>query len=332
MYDPTAVRGVLAMMPAFATANAADLQSVSTVDVPNLTRAVDRIIRDGIDAIATTGTFGEFHTLLPEEFRSLCEASIEAVRDRVPLFIGCTAVHTRQTIRNIQVAIDAGAAGVFVGLPYYVPLDVRNAVRFLGELADLFPATSFMIYHNPPLQRVLLPTAAFSQIASHKNIVAMKDSHRDTRAFIELEHILDGRISVFVGMWQYHPYAELGAAGLWSYDCWMGPAPLIALRNAVSRGDRDLAASITRDIHQLREGPPNLEWREMAARVAIPLAGYCDPGPLRPPFLEIPDEVQRAAQRRAERWRKLQEFWAVELAKGVQSAPIAAPGETRGRP
>ena len=30
----------------------------------------------------------------------------------------------------------------------------------------------------------------------------------------------------------------------------------------------------------------NLSWRETAAKIAIRLAGYVDPGPLRPPFLE----------------------------------------------
>ncbi len=38
---------------------------------------------------------------------------------------------------------------------------------------------------------------------------------------------------------------------------------------------------------------------------AIRYAGYVDPGPLRPPFLEIPAEVDTAMQRKAERWKAL---------------------------
>lgn len=297
------------MMPAFATADAADLGRESTVDMENLRVGVDRIIRDGIDAIATTGTFGEFHTLLPEEFRTLCEVSVQTVRQRVPLFIGCTALHPRQVIRNIRVAVEAGAEGVFIGVPFYVPLDVANAVRFIADIADTFPKTAFMLYHNPTLQRVTLTVDAFAEIKKHRNVVAMKDSHRDTRAFIELQQKVKGSISVFVGMWQYYPYAELGAAGFWSYDCWMGPAPVIALREAVRTRHSERAASIIRDIHRLREGPPNLEWREMAARVAISHAGYCDPGPLRPPFVVIPDFVREAAVMRARRWTELCQKW-----------------------
>jgi dihydrodipicolinate synthase/N-acetylneuraminate lyase len=300
----------MAMMPAFATHDAADLGARATVNVPELTAAVRRAIDDGVDAIATTGTFGEFHTLLQDEFRTLCEATVAAVGGRVPLFIGCTSTNPRQVVDNIRVAREAGAAGVFIGAPFYVPLDLANVVRFFGDVADLFPDTSVMLYHNPPLQRVHLKVDAFAEIARHPNIVAMKDSHRDTRAFIELQEHVRGRISVFVGTWQFYPFVELGAAGLWSYDCWMGPGPVLALRDAAQAGDAERAIAITRDIHLLREGPPSLEWREMAARVAIAHAGYCDPGPLRPPFIAIPEAVRDAAVRRGARWRELCERWS----------------------
>jgi dihydrodipicolinate synthase/N-acetylneuraminate lyase len=314
----------MAMMPAFATVDAASLSAEATIDADNLRVAVDRIIADGVDAIATTGTFGEFHTLLPEELRLLAEATVQAVRGRIPLFIGCTAVHPRQVARNIRIALEAGADGVFIGAPFYVPLDVANAVRFIGDLADLFPRTAFMLYHNPPLQRVSLTVDAFDEIIRHPNVVAMKDSHRDTRAFIELHARVRDRISIFVGMWQYHPYAELGAAGFWSYDCWMGPAPVVALRNAVAAGDGNRAGEIIRDIHVLREGATSLEWREMAARVAIGEAGYCKPGPLRPPFSIIPEAVREAAVRRAARWAALCEKWGAQppMAQSSPSQPV----------
>ena len=35
------------------------------------------------------------------------------------------------------------------------------------------------------------------------------------------------------------------------------------------------------------------------------MAGYVEPGPLRPPFLEIPAEVTEAQKKRVERWQRL---------------------------
>ena len=48
--------GVLAMMPAFATPDAVNIRATETIAVDNLKEAVDRIVRDGINNIATTGT------------------------------------------------------------------------------------------------------------------------------------------------------------------------------------------------------------------------------------------------------------------------------------
>ena len=93
------LHGLMAMMPAFATADATDVRAENTIDVGNLKAGVDRIIQDGANVIATTGSFGEFHTLLPEEFETLTHATVEAVRTRVPLFIGCTSLNTRDAIR-----------------------------------------------------------------------------------------------------------------------------------------------------------------------------------------------------------------------------------------
>jgi len=54
-------------MPAFAKEGAESLTATDTVDVDKLTVAVDRMIKDGANAISTTGSFGEVSNLLWEE-------------------------------------------------------------------------------------------------------------------------------------------------------------------------------------------------------------------------------------------------------------------------
>jgi dihydrodipicolinate synthase/N-acetylneuraminate lyase len=112
-------------------------------------------------------------------------------------------------------------------------------------------------------------------------------------------------MSVFVFQAQYATYAGMGAAGLWSIDAWMGPWPYFALRDAVQRGDIEAAKAITADIIPPNPPPVNLSWRETAAKIAIRMAGYVDPGPLRPPFVEIPDEVTERMKQRVERWKQV---------------------------
>ncbi|NIO12271.1 MAG: dihydrodipicolinate synthetase, partial [Deltaproteobacteria bacterium] len=149
--------GVMAMMPAFATPDANDIRSTSTIDINNLKAGVDRMIADGGDVIATTGSFGEFHTLLWEEFETITRATLDAVRDRVPLFIGCTSLNSRETVRKMKFIREAGGKGVLVGVPFYFPSTVDNAVQFYHDIAEMFPDLAIMVYHNPALHNVTLP-------------------------------------------------------------------------------------------------------------------------------------------------------------------------------
>jgi 4-(2-carboxyphenyl)-2-oxobut-3-enoate aldolase len=82
MLTPKDLHGVMAMMPAFATADARDLRATATIDLDHLHEGVDKIVRDGIDVIATTGTFGGCYNLLWDEFVTLTRATIETVKKR----------------------------------------------------------------------------------------------------------------------------------------------------------------------------------------------------------------------------------------------------------
>ncbi len=323
MLTPSDLHGVMAMMPAFATANAADVRAIDTVDVATLRAGVDRIIDDGVDVIATTGSFGEFHTLLEDEYRTIVQASVEAVRGRVPLFIGCTSLNDRDVIRRMRFIQDTGAQGVLLGVPFYFPQTPDNIVRFYSEIADMFPSLAIMIYHNPVLHRAAIPVPAFNRLLEKRNIVATKDSHRDTREFLRLMRVAKGRLSVFVHFAQYYPFRELGAAGMWSYDCWMGPWPILRLRDAVDAGDVAAGMEVLYDLMSTGIGGgkvPPLEWRETASKLAIQAAGYCQPGPLRPPFVEIPDDVRANAAKYAAFWKTMCDKYRPQ----VQAKQLAA--------
>jgi dihydrodipicolinate synthase/N-acetylneuraminate lyase len=59
------LKGIMTMMPAFTKPDGDRIDATDTVDTDELTRTVDRIIRDGgCNVLTTTGSFGEFHTLL----------------------------------------------------------------------------------------------------------------------------------------------------------------------------------------------------------------------------------------------------------------------------
>ena len=144
------------------------------------------MVRDGANVIATTGSFGECHTLLPKEFETLARETVDVVRRRVPLFIGVTSVNARETVEKMRVVADTAADGVLLGVPYYFPSTVDNALRFFREIAEMFPKLNILIYHNPALHHVTLPVECFEAFVKIPQVVGMKDSHRDTLEFMKL--------------------------------------------------------------------------------------------------------------------------------------------------
>lgn len=305
MLEAKDIGGLMAMMPAFATDDAASMTARNTVDVARLRTGLDRMVRDGANVIATTGSFGEFHTLLMDEFEVIARESADIVNKRVPLFVGVTSDNARLVVEKCKIVAQTKADGLLLGMPYYFPSTQENAIRFLREITTMFPKLNIMLYHNPTLHNVTIPVETFEELKKMPQIIGMKDSHRDPLTFMKIQDVMKGRLSVFCAQFQYYTYSQLGAAGLWSIDSWMGPWPLFALRDAVKRGDWAAAREITLDISPKGTRKVNLSWRETASKISCKYAGYVDPGPLRPPFLEIPKEVDEAQRKKAENWKQL---------------------------
>ncbi len=314
------VKGVLGMMPAFATPEAVDIQATQTIAVDNLKEGVDKIIRDGVNNIATTGTYGECYNLLFDEFKTLAAATVDVVKKRVPVFIGCTSPNPREVIQKMNFVSDLGADGVLLGVPYYEQLPVADAVKFFHDIAELFPRLSILIYHNPENHKFTIPVAAFKELIKSPNIIGMKDSHRTTQAFMNLQKIIKGKISVFVNQTQLYPYYRLGAAGCWSTEVWMGPWPVLYLLELVRRGEDEKAIEAIDDI--IGDGSGGKPVPGAGNKRPAEFADYCKVGPTRVPFLHFPDAELTKAKRRVEHWMKLNTKYR-PLLETLRSRPAA---------
>jgi dihydrodipicolinate synthase/N-acetylneuraminate lyase len=305
MISASELNGVLGMMPSFATPDAVDVRATQTIAVDNLKEGVDKIIKDGVQNIATTGTYGECYNLLFDEFKTLAVATVEAVKKRIPLFLGVTSPNPREVIQKMNFVKDTGADGVLLGVPYYETLHVQDAVKFYHEIADLFPTLNIVVYHNPENHKFTIPVAAFKELVKKPNIIGMKDSHRTTQAFMNLQKIVKGKISVFVNQTQLYPYFELGAAGCWSTEVWMGPWAVLYLVEMVRRGDNQKAREVIDDL--IGDGSGGRPVPGAGNKRPAEFADYCKVGPTRVPFVTFPEAELNKAKRRATHWMKLNE-------------------------
>src|SRR5215475_6178501 len=104
------------------------------------------------------------------------------------------------------------ADGVLMGVPYYETLPMQDAIKFYHDISHLFPTLTILIYHNPDNHKFTLPVSAFKELVKKPTIIGMKDSHRTTQAFMNLQKIVTGKISVLVTHTHLFPYYRLGAA------------------------------------------------------------------------------------------------------------------------
>jgi 4-(2-carboxyphenyl)-2-oxobut-3-enoate aldolase len=299
------VGGVMAMMPSFSTKDAGDLNSKNTVDVDSLKAGVERMINDGIDVITTTGSFGECYNLHWDEYKTLAAAAVDAVKKRVPLFIGATSPNAREVVERLKFVQDIGGDGTLLGVPYYDAQSPDYMADFYSQIAEMFPKLGILIYHNPVNHKVKIPVSVFPRLVQYPNIVGMKDSHRDTREFVRLIEIIRGKISVMTNQAQMFPYYKMGAAGCWSIDAWMGPWPVLHLRNLVRAEKDQEALQVIAEIMSAAGGERPGGNEGAIAKLPIEFAGYVKPGPARTPIVKFSETTIERAKKKAEGWKKL---------------------------
>jgi 4-(2-carboxyphenyl)-2-oxobut-3-enoate aldolase len=299
------VQGVMAMMPSFSTKDAGDLNATSTVDVDSLQAGVDRMIKDGIDVITTTGSFGECYNLFWDEYKAIATATVEAAKKRVPVFIGSTSPNPREVVQRLKFVQDIGGDGTLLGVPYYDAQSPEYMADFYTQIAEMFPKLGFLIYHNPVNHKVKIPVSVFPRLVKAPNIIGMKDSHRDTREFVRLMEIIRGKISVMTNQAQMFPYYRMGAAGCWSIDAWMGPWPVLHLRDLLRAEKDQEALQVTAEIMSVAGGERPAGNEGATAKLPIEFAGYVNPGPARTPISKFSETTIERARKKAEGWKKL---------------------------
>jgi hypothetical protein len=114
-----------------------------------------------------------------------------------------------------------------------------------------------------------------------------------------------------VNQLQYYPYAQWGAAGFWTSDAFMGPWPLVYLRDLVDAGEYEKAEEVLFDIAggQLHGAGDDNEAKPVdnARKLGASYAGYSKQGPNRSPYAVVPPAALERAIKKAERWKQLSE-------------------------
>jgi hydratase-aldolase len=268
---------------------------------------VKNLVRDGVNGLMITGTLGEGHSMLWDEQKVAIETTVNAAQG-VPVFAGTTSLGTREVIMKTKFAQNVGAAGVLLGVPMWCPQSVENTIQYYSDVAEAVKPFSILIYHNPSAFRVYLPPSAFEKLAAVSNIIGSKETCFDILHNLELVHRVKDRLSVLSIDHLMYPMMEMGTIGCWSSWAAMGPWPVKHLyelcRTAKWEEARELAAEI-------RNTFPPIDWalfhenEPSFMRTIFNEAGYDTAGPVRRPFVHLPESLRAAAVESGRKYKKL---------------------------
>ncbi|TCW78094.1 dihydrodipicolinate synthase family protein [Burkholderia sp. SRS-46] len=262
------------------------------VDLKALDALIERLIADGVHGIAPLGSTGESAYLSDAEWDAVADASIRAVRKRVPTVVGISDLTTAGAVRRARFAEQAGADAVMVLPVSYWKLGHDEIIGHYRAIGDAI-GIPVMLYNNPATSGVDMSPELIATICrTVDNVTMVKESTGDITRMHRLAQLSDGAIPFYNGS---NPMAlaalAAGAAG------WCTAAPNLnarlplALYEAVRAGDLARARAIFHAQLPLLQfivsgGLP------VTVKAGLRLGGF-DAGEPRKPLLPLGDDRTR---------------------------------------
>lgn len=263
-----------------------------SVDEAGLRANVTRWLGSPLTGLVVLGSNGEAAQLEDDE----ADRAVAVVRESVPrgrtLIAGTGRESTRATIAASRRAAAEGVDAVIVRTPsFYKPQMTTDAfVRHYTEVADASPVP-VLLYNVTLYTGVSLHPDAVERLASHPNIVGIKESGSDVGQIAEYVARTPDDFTVLAGSATtlFHSFCA-GCAGAVLAIAALLPEECVRMQTLVFDGRLEEAREIQRRIMPLARsvggtyGVPGLK----AALDLIGLAG----GAPRPPLRPVPPQTQ----------------------------------------
>lgn len=217
------------------TAMVTPFDSDGALDKAAAARVATHLVDQGCDGLVVSGTTGESPTTSDDEKRELLRVVLEAVGDRARVIAGAGTYDTAHSIKLAKACAAEGAHGLLVVTPYYSRPPQRGLVAHFTAVAD---ATELpvLLYDIPPRSVVPIDFDTLRELASHPNIVGVKDAKADLHGA--------GQIIAETGLAYYSgddalnlPWLAMGAVGFISVISHLAAGQLREMLSAFGSGD-----------------------------------------------------------------------------------------------
>ena len=170
------------------------------IDFDALDALVERQIAGGIAGLVPCGTTGETPTLTDAEQTEVVRRTVAAAKGRAHVFAGTGSFSTRKTIEASKRALEAGATGVMVVMPYYNKPTQDGLFEHVRAVAQAVLSAPIILYNIPGRSGIDLGVETTERIvAACPNVVATKEATGNVLRCQELKRRLGTRLTVLSG-------------------------------------------------------------------------------------------------------------------------------------
>jgi 4-hydroxy-2-oxoglutarate aldolase len=207
----------------------------------------------GLSGIVVCGSTGEAALLDEDERRSLIEHTRSEVPSDMLVIAGTGAESTRQCVQRCRVASDHGAHAVLVVAPHYYSSAMTPAAldAHYRRVADESPLP-VLLYNIPKYMHFALEPDLVARLASHENIVGMKDSAGDLTRLGGYLQSQSESFTVLTGHGgTFNQALALGAQGGILAISLFAAELTVEIYDRFTAGDRDASAEAQRSVAPL---------------------------------------------------------------------------------
>ena len=159
---------------------------------------LEQQVAGGVDGLVVLGTTGESPTVSHDEHREILKAALAIVDGRVTMIAGTGSNSTREAIERSVEAQKMGYDGLLQVNPYYNKPNQEGLYQHFTAVADAVDIP-IMLYNIMGRSGVNLETTTLLRLASHPNIVAVKEASGNLEQMQDVIKSVPDGFTVFSG-------------------------------------------------------------------------------------------------------------------------------------
>lgn len=217
-----------------------------SLDIPLFLKNIDAQIKAGVNGVIIGGSLGESSALSHEERYKLLKATVDHVPSHIKVILNVAEGGTHAAVSLTQNAEKFGAHGIMLLPPMmYKSTDAETVAHF--KTVAQSTKLPILLYNNPVDYKIEITLDMFEELASVKNIEAVKESTRDVSNVTRMKNRFGDRFKILCGV-DTLAMEEL----LMGADGWVAglvdafPAETVAIFKLIKAGKVDEALKIYR--------------------------------------------------------------------------------------